>query len=93
MPLYTYKCILCKQTTDAVRCVEERGITPPCKCGSETKKIIVPTMVAPQFQSYKAVAGDGRMIHSRNEHKNFLSENNLEEVGNEKISLPESEPS
>ena len=89
MPVYTYKCILCKHETDAVRTVDERHLTPPCNCGGDTKKIITPTQIAPQFNSYKAMAGDQRMIHSRDEHKNFLSENNLEEVGNDTSIKPD----
>jgi len=85
MPLYTYRCPD-KHLTDAVRTVEHRAETPVCdKCGKPTEKIITPTHVAPQFQSYKAVAGDQRWVHSRNEHKDFLSENSLEEIGSDKM--------
>lgn len=85
MPVYTYQCLLCEHKTDAVRTIAERHITPKCKCGGGTEKIITPTHIAPMFQPYKAVAGDGRMITTKQQHKNFLSENNLEEVGNEKL--------
>jgi putative FmdB family regulatory protein len=85
MPVYTYECESCSHKTDAVRSIDDRYDTPKCKCGGDTKKIITPTQIAPMFQSYKAVAGDGRMIHSKQQHKNFLSENNLQEVGTERL--------
>lgn len=89
MPIYTYKCNSCYKVQDAVRTVENRNDTPNCECGGKTLKIIIPPMVAPQFQAYKAVAGDQRVIRSRTEHKNFLSENGLEEVGNDTSIKPE----
>jgi hypothetical protein len=47
------------------------------------KIISTPSMVMPDIQPYKAVAGDGRWITSRSQHRNFLRENGLVEVGNE----------
>ena len=71
MPVYTYECLLCKHKTDAVRTIDNRYDTPPCKCGGSTEKIITPTNITPQFQSYKAAAGDQRWIHSQQQHNNF----------------------
>lgn len=43
-------------------------------------------MIMPDIQPYKAIAGDGRWIHSRSEHREFLKQNGLQEVGNEGLS-------
>ena len=84
MPLYTYRCDDCDSTQDAVRTIDNRDDCPEClSCGELTHKIITPTQIAPQFQSYKAVAGDQRWIHSKSQHNNFLKENSLTEVGND----------
>jgi len=83
MPLYTYECVFCYEKQDAYRTISTRNETPKCKCGGITEKIITPTNIAPQFTPYKAVAGDQRMITSKQQHNNFLSENNLQEVGND----------
>ena len=41
MPIYEYRCHLCKELTDAFRSVADRDTCPDCKhCGSGTKKII-----------------------------------------------------
>ena len=37
---YQYRCITCKDITDAMRSVEDRDNCPPCECGGNTKKII-----------------------------------------------------
>lgn len=88
MPLYTYECVFCQEQIDAYNSVENREEGPKCKCGGLTEKIITPTNIAPQFTPYKAVAGDQRMITSKQQHKNFLSENNLQEVGNDNSMMP-----
>lgn len=40
------------------------------------------------FRPYKAVAGDRRMINTRQEHKDFLRQFGYEEVGNDKSMAP-----
>lgn len=52
MPLYSYRCNACDETTDAVRAVEDRHDTPACECGGETRKIIAPYTVHPDFEPY-----------------------------------------
>lgn len=48
---------------------------------------IMPTMVSPDIQPYKAVGGDmaGKHITSRKEHREFLKRNRFIEVGNEPL--------
>ncbi len=38
--IYQYRCLICKEITDAVRSVADRDNCPDCDCGGETKKII-----------------------------------------------------
>lgn len=38
--IYQYRCLICKEITDAVRTVDERNNCPDCACGGETRKII-----------------------------------------------------
>ena len=62
---------------------------PICQqCGNGCKGMRTNMMIAPQFQSYKAMAGDQRMIHSRAQHRDFLTENNLQEVGTDTTIKP-----
>jgi len=89
MPLYTCECESCSSHSEYYSPIASRRDSPNCECGGDTHIIITPTQIAPAFQSYKAIAGDGRWIHSRTQHKNFLRENNLTEVGNDKSILPE----
>jgi hypothetical protein len=42
-----------------------------------------PFHLMPEFQEYKAVGVDGRIVMSRSEHKRILKERGLVEVGNE----------
>jgi len=88
MPLYTYECESCLNRVEDYRKIDERHSSPECECGSKTKLVITPTNIAPDFQPYKAVAGDQRWIKSRDEHKKFLKENNLVEVGTDTSILP-----
>lgn len=84
MPVYQYRCTDCQKMTDEYRTVEQRNNSPQCSCGGHTEKIIsAPSMVIPDIQPYKAVAGDQRWITSRAQHREFLRSNGLEEVGNE----------
>lgn len=84
MPVYQYRCTSCNAQSDHYNTVENRHNCPKCSCGGETIKVIsAPSMVMPDIQPYKAVAGDQRWITSRAQHREFLRENNLVEVGNE----------
>lgn len=84
MPTYDYRCPKCEKKAVEYRTVENRHFGPLCSCGSQMEKVIsAPSMVVPDIQPYKAVAGDQRWITSRSQHRQFLRENNLVEVGNE----------
>lgn len=84
MPVYQYQCPKCKKNRDEYRTMETRHEGPLCSCGAKMDKVIcAPSMVIPDIQPYKAVAGDQRWITSRSQHRQFLRENGLEEVGNE----------
>lgn len=37
---YEYRCVNCKEITDAMRSVDDRDNCPTCDCGGKTKKII-----------------------------------------------------
>lgn len=53
MPIYVARCLTCEETTDYVRSVAERNDLPNCgHCGGDTKKIIAPYAVVPDFEPY-----------------------------------------
>ena len=81
MPMYDYRCDCGKMQTE-YRTIENRHNAPLCSCGKQSQRVISAPMVAPDIQPYKAMAGDQRWIKSRAEHREFLKENNLIEVGN-----------
>ncbi len=84
MPTYDYRCEKCEKSKTEYRTVENRNLGPFCSCGTQMAKVIsAPAMVIPDIQPYKAVAGDQRWITSRKQHREFLRENSLVEVGNE----------
>ena len=84
MPVYQYRCNDCGKDHDQYNTVENRQKGPKCSCGGDTTKVIsAPSMVMPDIQPYKAVAGDQRWITSRAQHREFLRQNDLIEVGNE----------
>lgn len=86
MPVYEYRCVdeACAKMQDAYNTVENRNLTPLCSCGAQTSKVIsAPAMVIPDIQPYRAMAGKQPWITSRAQHREFLRENNLVEVGNE----------
>lgn len=85
VPVYDYKCPECHSLTAEFRKVDNRHDCPKCSsCGTITEKVIsAPSMIMPDIQPYRAMAGDRRMVNSRVEHRQFLREFKLEEVGNE----------
>ena len=85
MPVYDYKCPKCHTFATEFRKIENRNDCPKCSsCGNATDKVIsAPSMIMPDIQPYRAMAGDRRMVNSRVEHRQFLREFRLEEVGNE----------
>jgi len=86
MPTYAYACEHCGKTAEQYATVERRHADAP-ECHGRMALEIMPTMVAPDIQPYRAVAGDkaGQMISSRREHKEFLKRNRFVEVGNEPV--------
>jgi len=52
MILYEYRCLLCKEITEALRDIDDRDDCPPCDCGGETKKIISAYRVHGDMQPY-----------------------------------------
>jgi len=51
--IYTYRCLDCKEITEATRSVADRNNLPECEhCGGVTKKIIAPYTVHPDFEPY-----------------------------------------
>lgn len=85
MPVYDYRCTACQAVQAEFRTVEHRHETPKCSsCGGATEKVIsAPSMVIPDIQPYRAIAGDRRYITSRSQHRAFLREYGYEEVGTE----------
>lgn len=89
MPMYRFRCPSCTLATDEFRRVESRDdalICPKCKAGMV--RIIMPTMVQPDIQPYRAVVIDKEtgkvpVIESRKQHREFLRRNDYVEVGNE----------
>lgn len=86
MPIYVYEC-QCGKRADEFRHVNQRDDAPVC-CGQSMERRIMPTMVAPDIQPYRAIAVDketGRMpvINSRKQHREFLARNGYVELGNE----------
>lgn len=85
MPVYDYRCVSCQAMAVEFRTVDNRHDCPRCStCGSETQKVIsAPSMIMPDIQPYRALAGDRRYISSRVQHRQFLREYGFEEVGTE----------
>jgi putative FmdB family regulatory protein len=54
MPLYEYRCLTCRETTEAMRSVADRDNAPACDhCGEVTRKIIsLNGKVHPDFEPY-----------------------------------------
>jgi predicted nucleic acid-binding Zn ribbon protein len=90
MPIYRYRCGVCKRTQDEFRTIDRRDDYPACHDAME--RVIMPTMVS-VFKSYMTAAIDkGRgtriEIKSADEHRAFLRRNGYEEVGNDTSMAP-----
>jgi putative FmdB family regulatory protein len=70
MPLYTYKCKWCDRQFDVVRKIAEMEQTEPCTCGDYAQKIIVPTAVFSDYETYSCpITGkpiEGKKAHLEN---------------------------
>ena len=92
MPTYVFSSPECNATAERQTSVSERNV-PLLHCKSLMERVIMPVhIVGATFQSYRAVggAGRGRLIRSRNEHRGYLSEHHLIEVGNDSSMAPKS---
>ena len=49
---YQYRCLTCKEITDAMRDLEDRGNCPTCDCGGKTRKIISLYVVHSDMEPY-----------------------------------------
>lgn len=88
MPLYDYSCGKCGRTQEAFRTVDDRNNGPEC-CGAQTEKQVSHYHVAPLFNAYRTVGAErGKIIRSRDEHRNYLKQHGYEEVGNDPAYAP-----
>lgn len=87
MPTYLYACRICGREIEEWKSIKDRHKRPN-HCGKRTKRLINAPMVAPMFESYRAIGGDRRWIRNKQEHVSFLKEFNYEEVGNDPSMAP-----
>jgi len=82
MPTYCYECE-CGNEFERILSIHDETVQI-CSCGFIAKKVIkcAPQILA-DIKPYKSVV-TGKMITSRSAHRNYLKDNNLTEVGNEK---------
>lgn len=90
MPIYRYRCGVCKRTQDEFRTIDQRDQYPACHDAME--RVIMPTMVS-VFKPYTTAAidkdrGERIVIKSQDEHRAFLRRNGYEEVGNDRSMAP-----
>lgn len=53
MPVYSYRCNVCEEVTDAIRTIDGRNKCPPCeKCSGGTRKIISQYTVHSDLEPY-----------------------------------------
>lgn len=88
MPTYLYQCEgACRKQFEAWRSIAERN-DPILHCDAQASRLINAPMVAPLFESYRAIGGDRRVIRTRQEHQGFLREFGYVEVGNDASIAP-----
>lgn len=87
MPHYSFECAACKREFDVWLIIAERN-SPQQHCGVEAKRIMSAAMVAPLFESYRAMGRGQPWIRTKTEHKDYLRQNNYEEVGNDPSMAP-----
>lgn len=87
--IYEYHCSDCGKTQEAVRTVANRNRAPRC-CGKSTTRVFSTSVhIVPLFQPYKAMGHErGRVIRSRQEHRDYLRQHGYEEVGNDPAYAP-----
>lgn len=90
MPLYLVRCDACGHEEEVYRSFADYEATPMC-CDVPMKRVICPAMVFGDIEPYISQI-DGRVIHSRSEHRNHLKAHRCIEVGNEKMEAKKVEP-
>ena len=90
MPLYRVKCPMCLKEDDIYRSFDDYENTPYC-CGGHMKRVICAPMVMGDIHPYISQI-DGRVIHSRSDHRAHLKAHGCIEVGNEKLTPKKPEP-
>lgn len=87
MATYLWSCGNCKCEFEVWSTIAQRN-DAPLHCGVPAARLINAPMVAPTFESYRAVGGDRRYIRTKQEHKGFLRDFGYEEVGNDMSYYP-----
>lgn len=83
MPLYLVECPCCAKREEIYRSFADYQATPEC-CGQPMKRVICAPMVMGDIKPYISQI-DGRIIHSRSEHRDHLKAHGCIEIGNEKV--------
>lgn len=82
--LYEYQCEKCGEMKEAIRSVANRRRAPK-HCGKSMKlQVTASYSVWGAFQEYRAIGRGRPLIKTRQQHKDYLRQNNYEEVGNDK---------
>lgn len=90
--IYTYRCSECGEASEAYRKVKDRRRAPRHQCakgGRMKLEITGSHHIMPVFSAYRTVGAErGRIIHSRQEHQDYLRQHGYEEVGNDSSMAP-----
>lgn len=84
MPIYVYRCRVCRAQREVVRPVSRHTKTIPCDCGAEAKQVLTPLHVVPDIAPYRSMV-TGERIRGRSHHREHLREHGVIEVGNENV--------
>ncbi len=87
MPTYAWRCNSCGREFEAWSKIAQRD-EPQYHCETQATRILNAPMVAPLFESYRAIGRGRPWIRTKTEHKAYLRENNYEEVGNDSSMAP-----
>lgn len=88
MPLYSYAC-KCGHSADEWRTIATRKTQAPKHCGKRMPiQVTGNYSVWGAFQEYRAVGRGKPLIKTRQQHKDYLRQNNYEEVGNDSSMAP-----
>lgn len=89
MPTYLFQCQgECKQQFEVWSKIQDRNL-PQVHCDSPATRLMNAPMVAPMFESFRAVGLPGKpWITSKAEHQAQLRDHGYEEVGNDSSMAP-----